>query len=80
MLVQLAALEVFGVLLELLAASGPLFVLVVVVVAKDEVAEPPLSCWLISSNSNSSRVGVNILFIFLPLSIRERATQTLTLA
>jgi len=50
------------VVLELLA--GPLFVGVAVLAAAVAAAavddDPPLSCWLISSNSNSNRVGVNM--------------------
>lgn len=64
-LLVLAPLAVFEVELELLAGVEPLL-FVLLVAAVDEIAEPPLSCWLISSNSNSNLVGVNILFRNIP--------------
>jgi hypothetical protein len=52
---------VFAVVLALLAGVVPLFV--VVDVADGEVANPPLSfCGLISFNSNSNLVGVNMIY------------------
>jgi hypothetical protein len=52
---------VFGVALALLAGVVPLFAAVVLV--DGDVADPPLSfCGLISFNSNSNLVGVNMFF------------------
>lgn len=54
---------VFGVELVLLAGVVPLFVVVVVGVADGNEADLPLSfCGLISFNSNSNLVGVNMFF------------------